>query len=64
MKEKDLRQKDNELLEGHGILQDWQVEWEKNIFRITHSDKNQELWSISKRSFLAGWLLARKALAK
>jgi len=56
MEEKDLREGDNETLNFYGILGDWTRGWENELYKIEHSDKNQEKWSLSKRSYVFGFL--------
>ena len=56
MEEKDLRPSDNATLEQYGIHQDWINDWETELHKIEHPDKNQEKWSLSKRSYFLGYL--------
>ena len=52
----DLRVGDNECLDQFDILQSWIGYWETELHKIEHPDRNQERWSLSKRSFLVGYL--------
>lgn len=56
----DLRIVDNSALERIGVLREWQLDWAEFLNEIEHPDRIQERWSLSKRSYLAGYLKAKE----
>lgn len=56
----DLRIEDIKKLQEEQIEGIWIRLWEKKFNNIEHQDKNQQLWSLSRNSFLEGYKLARK----
>ncbi len=55
----DLRTEDIKKLQEEQIEGDWINLWEEKLHHIEHEDENQQLWSLSRNSFLEGFKLAR-----